>query len=345
MNKCFRALLLIGMFIFLWDVQADAQSFSVKKVTVIDNGMEAVYSTSKDTVEEFLKEQALTLGKEDKLNVNLTDLIMPDMSISIEHQKNIILQVNDKCMTTKTYASTVDVFLKEQNIKIGNKDWLNTDVQDPIYPYMHIHIKTYTEKQEGEFVEIPFKTEIRKTNHLPIGQTRVVQQGKIGHLQRTWKVSYLGEEEQERMQVSETVIEQPVSCIIEEGAQVLTLGKEQIIVEKDALILSNGQTIPYSKVLNMSATAYTASYESTGKRPGHPYFGMTYSGTRAKVGTVAVDPRVIPLGTKLYVEGYGFATAEDIGGAVKGNIIDLYMDSHSQVRAFGRQKRKVYVLK
>ncbi len=72
----------------------------------------------------------------------------------------------------------------------------------------------------------------------------------------------------------------------------------------------------------MTATAYDLSYESCGKRPGDKYYGITASGTKARVGAVAVDPRVIPLGTKLYVESldgtkdYGFCTAEDTGGGL-----------------------------
>ena len=84
--------------------------------------------------------------------------------------------------------------------------------------------------------------------------------------------------------------------------------------------------------MTMEATAYTA----TGN--------LTASGTRARVGAVAVDPNVIPLGTRLYIEGYGYATAEDTGGAIKGNIIDLYMNSTSEVYNWGRRPVKVTIL-
>lgn len=89
---------------------------------------------------------------------------------------------------------------------------------------------------------------------------------------------------------------------------------------------------PSGRTMTMEATAYTA----TGN--------LTASGTRARVGAVAVDPRVIPLGTRLYIEGYGYATAEDTGGAIKGNIIDLYMNSTSEVYNWGRRPVKVTIL-
>jgi len=86
------------------------------------------------------------------------------------------------------------------------------------------------------------------------------------------------------------------------------------------------------RILTMEATAYTW----TGNR--------TASGTWPAVGTVAVDPKTIPLGSRLYVEGYGEAVAEDTGGLVKGNIIDLYFPTESECWEFGRRQVEVRVL-
>lgn len=88
----------------------------------------------------------------------------------------------------------------------------------------------------------------------------------------------------------------------------------------------------------MEATAYTKSIEEGTHR------GITKSGTQVSRGTVAIDPRVIPLGTKVYVEGYGHAECLDIGGAIKGNKIDLYMDSREECFEFGRRDVKVYII-
>lgn len=88
----------------------------------------------------------------------------------------------------------------------------------------------------------------------------------------------------------------------------------------------------------MEATAYTKSIEEGTHR------GITKSGTQVSRGTIAVDPRVIPLGTKVYVEGYGHAECLDIGGAIKGNKIDLYMDSREECFEFGRRDVKVWIV-
>ena len=85
---------------------------------------------------------------------------------------------------------------------------------------------------------------------------------------------------------------------------------------------ARGKTKP--RTLTVQSTAYSGG-------------GITASGKRVKVGMIAVDPRVIKLGTKVYVPNYGYARAEDTGGAIKGNIIDLYMSSNSQAIQWGRR--------
>ncbi|HHV43335.1 MAG TPA: hypothetical protein GXX57_01530 [Firmicutes bacterium] len=96
----------------------------------------------------------------------------------------------------------------------------------------------------------------------------------------------------------------------------------------------------------MNATAYTAGFESTGKWPGHPAYGLTFTGTRATEGrTIAVDPAVIPLGSWVYIEGYGLYHAEDTGGAIKGNRVDIFMEDYDRAISFGIQEVKVYLLR
>ena len=99
---------------------------------------------------------------------------------------------------------------------------------------------------------------------------------------------------------------------------------------------NNGAPSKYSKVLTMEASAYSSQDPGNGN--------YTATGSRLTKGIVSVDPNLIPLGTKLYVEGYGYAVADDVGGAIKGNRIDLAYDSRAEALQFGRQTVKVYVL-
>ena len=86
------------------------------------------------------------------------------------------------------------------------------------------------------------------------------------------------------------------------------------------------------QIWTLQATAYTHT--------GNP----TFTGVYPHVGTIAVDPALIPLGSKMWVEGYGFGIAQDTGGAVKGEVIDLFMETKQECWQWGRRKVQVYIL-
>ncbi|RBP91273.1 3D (Asp-Asp-Asp) domain-containing protein [Cytobacillus firmus] len=96
------------------------------------------------------------------------------------------------------------------------------------------------------------------------------------------------------------------------------------------------------------ATGYTAFYESTGKNPDHPSFGITYSGVKVKrdlYSTVAADLNVFPIGTILFVPGYGYGVVADKGGAIKGNKLDLYYETVDDVyNNWGKKTLEVYIV-
>ncbi len=103
--------------------------------------------------------------------------------------------------------------------------------------------------------------------------------------------------------------------------------------------------------VKVMATGYTAGYESTGKNPTHPQYGITYSGVKVRrdkntISTIAADPRVFPLGTILYIPEYGYAIVADVGSAIKGRKIDLYFATTKQVyKEWGKKEVEVQVIK
>lgn len=118
------------------------------------------------------------------------------------------------------------------------------------------------------------------------------------------------------------------------------------VAEETSLDLSRDWSkYPSKKVV---ATGYTAGIESTGKKPGHPSYGITYSGVKVKrdlYSTIAADPNVFPLGTVLFIPGYGYGVVADTGSAIKGDIIDLYFETVSDVyNEWGKQTVEVYIV-
>jgi 3D (Asp-Asp-Asp) domain-containing protein len=111
------------------------------------------------------------------------------------------------------------------------------------------------------------------------------------------------------------------------------------IVGKDTLLSlrrANSEPSRYSRSLTMTASGYSRFDDGCGS--------YTANGSLLRKGLVAVDPRVIPLGTRLFITGYGYAVADDTGGAIKGNRIDLAFDSHPEASQFGMQKVTVFII-
>jgi 3D (Asp-Asp-Asp) domain-containing protein len=120
------------------------------------------------------------------------------------------------------------------------------------------------------------------------------------------------------------------------------------VVSRETPTLEN--SIDWSKypIQKVVATGYTAGYESTGKNPGHPEFGITYSGVMVKrdlFSTVAADLNVFPIGTILFIPGYGYGVVADKGGAIRGNKVDLYYETIDDVyNQWGKKEIDVYVV-
>ncbi|WP_010272320.1 3D domain-containing protein [Paenibacillus senegalensis] len=109
--------------------------------------------------------------------------------------------------------------------------------------------------------------------------------------------------------------------------------------------------IRQAEAVEVTATGYYAGYESTGKNPGDPAYGITYSGVKVRrveegFSTIAADPEVFPIGTIMYIPGYGYGIVADTGSAIKGHVIDLYFDTKEDVfTEWGKKNVEVYVLK
>jgi 3D (Asp-Asp-Asp) domain-containing protein len=158
-----------------------------------------------------------------------------------------------------------------------------------------------------------------------VGSGRLVkaQDGQPGSLKQTYRITYRGGKPLSKELLKEERTEaEPTLFLMGRGG-----------------FTSSRSSFGRAKVLVMNATAYDPSPATIGPRA----TGRTRMGMVAEYGHVAVDPRVIPLGSLVFVEGYGFAIASDTGGAIKGNRIDLCYNDRGTALAYGRRKVKVHV--
>ena len=180
---------------------------------------------------------------------------------------------------------------------------------------------------------IAFNTIKRVNLSLDAGFTDVVREGEEGQKSVTYKVKYENGKEVSREAVSETLIKAPVDKIVEFGDTKRTEASDEKV------------SFSYKYVIECKATAYDLSPEENGG-----YAGQSATGVPLDKGVIAVDPRVIPLGSRVYVEAidgswtYGYAVAADTGGAIKGKRVDLCYRTRSECIQFGVRPCRVYVL-
>jgi len=233
----------------------------------------------------------------------------------------------------RTFASTVSEALKERDIELEDNQEISTDVLTKLG---RSNLFSITEKQ-------PVVLAMAEPEEKPV-EDSVIEVASTEVKKEEPKV-----EKEEKVDRSVSV--KKATSGTSRGTTRMTWGPDVYKKEEGVLEASDGTLIEYEGVLQYEATAYCACYECCGKHPGNKWYGITATGTRAKVGTIAVDPRYIPLGTKVYVEGlygaknYGYAVAEDTGGAIKGEIIDLYFNTHRETVNWGRQQVNIYILK
>ncbi|HHW32250.1 MAG TPA: DUF348 domain-containing protein [Clostridiaceae bacterium] len=313
----------------------------LRRDVVISCGTERiVLKTMKNTVEEVLEEAGVEVVPDDYISVPLDSILHKTKinDIQIKKAVPVYVEVDGQEIKLMSCKETVKDALAAGGINLSPLDRLEyADLDDIVVENMKLKIVRVDVREVNEEIPIPYQVVMRENDKLEHGKEKVVRQGEEGVEQKTYKVVYEDGKEVKRELLIQKILSAPIDKIVEIGT---------MLTYKTA----RGDTIRYSKVLNMRATAYTSSFEDTGKNPDHPQFGITYTGIKAKKGVIAVDPKVIPLGTKVYVEvagstpDYGYAVAADIGGAIKGDLIDLYFEDVETVRSWGIKRVKVYIL-
>ena len=189
-------------------------------------------------------------------------------------------------------------------------------------PNMQIRLLTLSDKIMEKELPIPFSSVIQPDPTMEKGLENVVEAGTPGKKMATVKQLFEDGKEAGYEILSEKILVQPKPEIVRAGT-------------REPYDASRG-TIRFKRKLTMEASAYTPFDDGQS--------GITYTGIPAKRGIVAVDPRVIPLGTRVFIPGYGVALAADTGGYIKGERIDLCIEDYNEAIQFGRRNLEVYIL-
>ncbi|MDA3730952.1 3D domain-containing protein [Niameybacter massiliensis] len=324
-NRIRIALLIVALFMLGTGTITAYQSLS-KTVAIVEDGKVTQYETLHQSVSDILAAQEIVLGDKDEVEPSMETAIEDGMKITVTRWKpTVVLTVNGSASTFKTSAMTVGELIDNRHIKLDEHSEVTPALDTPITDDVEVSVKTREVAVEVVQEEIPFEKTVEEVTTLAAGELKVIEQGATGLKEKTVEIVRFGGEVQSETVKEEFVIKEPVTKVVQEG-------KKNII--KDS---ATGKMYEYTKALTLEATAYTDV-------EGDQWSGKTASGMPTFVGMVAVDPKIIPLGTVLYVEGYGIAIAGDTGGAIKGYDIDLFMNTNSECKQFGRRSKQVYIL-
>ena len=262
---------------------------------VLQNGYELTALTSKSTVSEILEENNIVLD---------------------ENQKTIP-EANEE-VTAGAVIKIVDKSYNEVQIAKVSEEGVQTTLEDLLNNYAPI-----TEKVVTEQVEIPYETVTKNSAGTSTDTTnKVLQQGKNGLKEVTYKIKYQNDVEIEKTQLSEKVITEPVNKIVQVNKVTSRSGTTTRAAAATAATTTSGTQV-------YKITAYCSCAKCCGKAT-----GRTAMGTKATAGRTVAASGKFAFGTKLNINGHVY-TVEDRGGAINGNKIDIYVNSHAEALAWG----------
>lgn len=327
-----KAKIIIGTVAMVVVIVTAVTIMSLRKTLVISiDGKEETFVTYKGTVKDVLQEKGVEVSSKDKVQPSLESKVSEKETIKLKTAVPVEINANGKKVEVETAEDTIGDMLeaeknalKEQGIEFDQhvdeaSPALDSKIQgDESVQLVKVQTKDVVEKEA-----INFDTIVEKDPNIDSSVQKVKSDGVNGEKEITYQVVYKDGKEISRNVKSTKTISEPQN-------KVMIKGTGQVYASR------SGDSVNYKKKLSCEATAYSGhSTTATGRTPVRISGGMS---------TIAVDPSVIPLGSKVYVDGYGYAIAADTGSAIKGNIIDLYLNSASECDSWGRKQVNVLIV-
>jgi uncharacterized protein YabE (DUF348 family) len=300
-----------------------------KVITVLIDGQPYQVLTFKKTVGKVLESKKIILGSKDKIEPTLESNITNKDTITIKRAVSINISVDSKDLSLLSAEENIEAMLIAEGLTLKPEDKISPSVETKLSSGMKIQIIRVETKVFTDSFPIDFKTIVKYESSLANTQRKTSQEGKVGEKQITTNVVYEDGIEVSRTVTNEAIAKEPVDKIIVQGTYpVMPISR-------------GGEPVPYGKVFRAKATAYWAvngvgkTYTASGRLAVRNIEGYS---------TIAVDPSVIPYGTRLFVENYGFAIAADTGTAITGNIIDVYFNTRQEALNWAVKYVNVYIL-
>ena len=304
-------------------------------VFITDKGVTKEVKTNESDVYEILRSENYILGADD--HVSYTKDENDEGHITIYRAFTVAVKADGEVSTVTTLGGKVSDILEKAGVKLGSTDTVSSALDENVSENMEITVTRvrYVTREKDEV--LPFETEYKDDPNVRRGTEEVFEEGADGVLTVTYKDTYIDGKLTGTERVSEKVKTEPVNRVVSRGT---ALASPYNTNTPDTVTLVDGLPENYTRIVSGKATAYSAK---AGAR--------TASGRYAVVGTVAVNPNVIPYGSELYIVShdglvYGYAIAADTGYALMdGRVtVDLFMGSYQDSCRWGAHIVDIYVL-
>lgn len=282
-------------------------------VILSDHAVPVTFYTTRATVGEALLAQGILLYLGDRVTPSLGSRVLPGMRVFIERSTPVEVRVDGRILRTRTQRQTAGEVLAQEDVALMGADYSLPPAHTPVAADMKIQVVRVREALEIEHELIPFETRWVPEPDMLLDAQELVQAGEVGVIKRRYRVTYRDGQEETNVLEDEWVDHSPSDKIIAYGTEIFV----QTLETPDG-------PFEYWRHFRVLATSYSAA--TSGKAKDDPYYGVTRTGLKAGYGVVAVDPKVIPLWSEMYVPGYGVAVAGDTGGSILGRHIDLGFD-------------------
>jgi uncharacterized protein YabE (DUF348 family) len=268
------------------------------------------------TVGEALWGLGYQLYAGDVVEPRLDALVTAGLAIQVARSRLVTVQADGRALEARTRAATVGEALAQVGVGLLGEDYsLPAEDQslpaDGLIRVVRVREEILTDQQL-----IPFDTAYQALPNVEIDNIQLVRAGLPGVRRKLTRVRYENGVEVARVAESEAQVQNPIPQIIGYGSNIVVR----------TLDTPDG-ALEYWRSYAMYATSYAAKF--TNRTPGTSNYGRTASGKILTKGLVAIDRRLIPFGTRMYVPGYGLAEAADTGGGVRGRFIDLGFDDYN----------------
>lgn len=312
--------------------------FAQTTYVITDGSRVLVHTTSATDPKTVLGEAGLELGADDTYT---TQAVAGVSEITVRRSQRVAINYYGEQMNTVSFGETVKELLTRLNLSWSSDDTISLPLDSKTYDGMELTVSKVVYQQQSYTASLDYETTYCSDASVPAGVRVIRTPGVNGEMLCEAKVTYINGEETERTVLNQRITRQPVDEVIAIGCGSAAPGSTPIIGDS-TITLPTGEVLTYTRTMFAGATAYHCE----------GYTGTTAIGTQARVGAIAVDPRVIPLGTRMFIvtnDGeyvYGIATAEDTGSLdhIVGQRIDLYYDTKAECIEFGYRECTIYFL-